>query len=54
MYYSSNALVLPPYPLEDAAKEIFLFLWPKICRNWKTEQNPEEDPVTEWKNQLQE
>jgi hypothetical protein len=29
MYYSSNALVLPPYPLEDAAKEIFLFLWPR-------------------------
>jgi hypothetical protein len=26
MYYS-NALVVPPYPLEDAAKAIFLFLW---------------------------
>jgi hypothetical protein len=37
MYYS-NALVLPPYPLEDAAKEIFLFPMAKICRNWKTKQ----------------
>lgn len=37
MYYS-NALVLPPYPLEDAAKEIFLFPLAKICRNWKPQQ----------------
>jgi hypothetical protein len=53
MYYS-NALVLPPYPLEDAAKEIFLFPLAKICRNWRTEQTQKKIQSPKWKNQLQE
>jgi hypothetical protein len=53
MYYS-NALVLPPYPLEDAAKEIFLFPLAKICRNWKPEQTQKKIQSWKSKNQLQE
>jgi hypothetical protein len=45
MFYS-NALVLPPYPPEDAAKEIFLLLWPRSAETGRPNKNPEGDPVT--------